>query len=243
MSFNILKFGTNTKKISHQVKDEINVINQDTTISSSFPDLKKEKNNVISLKKQIRILEKNKNSELKEIKIKSLIEKYESAKENLNILLNLNSPNIDEIDPLCSFEEIQQKLKLRKEFSEIINDKYKFNNPSPIQSCVIPLLLNNKNVIASSETGSGKTLSYLIPIIHRSLMNRINKEDCKSIIVLPTKELCKQIFNEAIIFSNYYTNNKIKIKIIKKSTLNSINSDLDTFFSKNDILVIIFFIN
>ena len=58
---------------------------------------------------------------------------------------------------MVSFEEIQKKCKLRKKFlDELINKQYKFKNPSPIQSIVIPLLLKYKNVVASSETGSGK---------------------------------------------------------------------------------------
>ena len=54
---------------------------------------------------------------------------------------------------------------------------YKYEYPTPIQSISIPLIHKNKNVIAVSETGSGKTLSYIIPCFHNALLNKLKSEN------------------------------------------------------------------
>jgi superfamily II DNA/RNA helicase len=119
---------------------------------------------------------------------------------------------------------------------------YKFTHPTPIQSTVIPILTDKKNIIASSETGSGKTLSYLIPLIHNAFLNKLKSIDTnKALIILPTKELCKQIYNETLIFANYYTKNKVKVKYINKSMIESIKTNFDNFLENNDIIVFLFF--
>lgn len=66
------------------------------------------------------------------------------------------------------------------------------NEPTPIQKQVIPNILENKNIVAESNTGTGKTLSFLIPII-----NKIYKEELDSVLILaPTRELVILIHSE-----------------------------------------------
>lgn len=62
--------------------------------------------------------------------------------------------------------------------------------PTPVQKTVIPVLLDGRNVLFQSETGTGKTLAYLIPFIEK-----INPEirDVQLIIAVPTHELASQI--------------------------------------------------
>lgn len=62
--------------------------------------------------------------------------------------------------------------------------------PTEIQEKVIPLILQNKDVIGESQTGSGKTLAYLLP-----LFERINceKRETQVVILAPTHELSIQI--------------------------------------------------
>ena len=119
-----------------------------------------------------------------------------------------------------------------------MQEKYKFSHPSPIQSCVIPILNKKQNLIASSETGSGKTMSYLIPLVHNCFLNKLKDiERNKSLIILPTKELCKQIYNEFLIFSNYYTENKLRVKYLNTSMLDSIKTNFDNFLQNNEIII------
>ncbi len=124
-----------------------------------------------------------------------------------------------------------------KFLDELINKQYKFKNPSPIQSIVIPLLLKYKNVVASSETGSGKTLSYLIPCIHNSLLRKLKETANKVLIFLPTKELAKQIYNEALIYSKFYSDNEIKVKYVNKGLIESIRKEHINFIKNNDIFI------
>ncbi len=68
-----------------------------------------------------------------------------------------------------------------------------FNEVKPIQEKIIPLILDNKNVIGQSETGSGKTHAFLLPIFQN--IEPIGKT--QAVITSPTRELAKQIFDMA----------------------------------------------
>lgn len=76
----------------------------------------------------------------------------------------------------------------------IINRGYK--TPTPIQDQVIPLLLEGKDVIASANTGTGKTAGFLIPLINNILTKKISR----ALIIAPTRELAEQIIGELDIF-------------------------------------------
>ncbi|RHZ13035.1 hypothetical protein DYB37_010214 [Aphanomyces astaci] len=71
-----------------------------------------------------------------------------------------------------------------------------FNQPTRVQVASVPAILAGGDVMLKSETGSGKTLSYCLPIVH-SLMSRkvrVNRsEGCLAMILAPTRELCVQI--------------------------------------------------
>jgi len=68
--------------------------------------------------------------------------------------------------------------------------KEKILSPTQIQVEAIPLILENKDIIASSDTGTGKTLAYLLPIIQR--IDSLNKS-LQVVILAPTYELVIQI--------------------------------------------------
>ncbi len=73
--------------------------------------------------------------------------------------------------------------------------------PTPIQDQVIPVILNGKDVIASANTGTGKTAAFLIPLIDHVMTRKINRV----LIVTPTRELAHQIQEEFKDFA-YKTN-------------------------------------
>lgn len=68
------------------------------------------------------------------------------------------------------------------------------SKPMPVQEQVIPALFAGKDVIARAQTGTGKTLAFLIP-----LMEKIdaNKKYVQALIIAPTRELAMQITTEA----------------------------------------------
>lgn len=85
-------------------------------------------------------------------------------------------------------------------FKPSINEtlqKINFNEPTPIQSKVIPLLNKKANVVGISRTGSGKTHAFLLPIL-----NNVNPEEkmLQAIIIVPTRELATQIFDNLKVF-------------------------------------------
>lgn len=65
--------------------------------------------------------------------------------------------------------------------------------PTEIQEQIIPLILNKKDVVAESETGSGKTFAYLIPAI---LNTDFELKSVQSLVLTPTHELAIQVENE-----------------------------------------------
>lgn len=77
--------------------------------------------------------------------------------------------------------------------------------PTKIQEKVIPLALENRDIIAQSETGTGKTLAYLLPIFQKI---DTNKREMQVIILSPTHELAMQIYKEINILA---TNSNIPV--------------------------------
>ena len=83
-----------------------------------------------------------------------------------------------------SFSEYRLSDNLNKSLRDL-----RFNMPTEIQSKTIPLGIEGSDILASAETGSGKTASYLIPLI-----NKISKEGKTSgLILTPTRELAQQV--------------------------------------------------
>lgn len=82
--------------------------------------------------------------------------------------------------------------------SDNINEKLlnlSITTPTPVQTKIIPQILEGKNVLFQSETGTGKTFAYLLPLIHLLENHPTGKPDKtpRIIIVAPTYELASQI--------------------------------------------------
>ena len=69
-----------------------------------------------------------------------------------------------------------------------------FVRPTPIQSAAIPPALLGRDVIATAQTGSGKTAAFLIPIVNR-LIDR-PRRTTRALVLAPTRELAAQIFED-----------------------------------------------
>ena len=65
-----------------------------------------------------------------------------------------------------------------------------FQKPTPIQEQVIPLVYKNSDIIGISQTGTGKTHAFLLPV-----MDRIDPKNnsVQAVITAPTRELATQI--------------------------------------------------
>lgn len=76
--------------------------------------------------------------------------------------------------------------------------RLEFQNPTPIQSQTIPRALENRDIVALAETGSGKTAAFLIPAIVKTLAQPQETFKQKQILILtPTRELAMQVTENA----------------------------------------------
>jgi len=79
-----------------------------------------------------------------------------------------------------------------------------FDEPTPVQEKAIPIVLSGKDLIATAQTGTGKTGAFVIPIMDQILKNNDKREGVKALILSPTRELAKQI-DEEIFAIGYHT--------------------------------------
>jgi ATP-dependent RNA helicase RhlE len=69
-----------------------------------------------------------------------------------------------------------------------------YDTPSPIQVKTIPVVLKGKDLMASAQTGTGKTASFVLPLLQRLSKGGLRREKCvRVLIVTPTRELAAQI--------------------------------------------------
>ena len=65
--------------------------------------------------------------------------------------------------------------------------------PTPVQEAAIPLVLQGRDVIGQAQTGTGKTLAFVLPMLDRI---NVKSDKLQGLIVTPTRELALQITNE-----------------------------------------------
>lgn len=85
-----------------------------------------------------------------------------------------------------------KELNIHDTLIERLSERY-ITEPTPIQILSIPYLLQGKNIMAEAETGTGKTLAFLLPIFQ----NIDLAANIQALILAPTRELAIQITQEA----------------------------------------------
>lgn len=116
-----------------------------------------------------------------------------------------NQRPIKAFDPSLFIKKVEEQV-----IAEIYNPKHTFidfpinaqlkqnivakgyEHPTPIQDQAIPVLLEGKDIIATANTGTGKTAAFLIPLIN----NVLDKKTSRVLIIAPTRELAGQIEEE-----------------------------------------------
>lgn len=99
-------------------------------------------------------------------------------------------------------------------------EKLGYKEPSPVQTNIIPKALKGESLICQSETGSGKTHSYLIPIFEKVDPNLPRTQ---SIIICPSRELARQVFDFAKELCKFFP--KHKVRLFTSDTQKSDNTD------------------
>ncbi len=97
-------------------------------------------------------------------------------------------------------------------------EKLGYKEPSPVQGRVIPKALKGDSILCQSETGSGKTHSYLVPIIDRL---DLSLSRLQSIVICPSRELARQVYDFAFAFTRFFP--KLKVRLFTSSEEKSEN--------------------
>ncbi len=90
---------------------------------------------------------------------------------------------------MTSFTELPLSSALQQRLATA-----QFINPTPIQEQAIPCALDGKDVLATAQTGTGKTLAFLIPVIE--MLQREPSQKVRVLVLLPTRELAIQVSEE-----------------------------------------------
>ncbi len=99
-----------------------------------------------------------------------------------------------------SFDIFNLSLELSKSLEQ---NNYK--TPTPIQTKVIPLVKTKQDIMAQAKTGSGKTASFVIPILESLKENKTQKKaKIKVLVLAPTRELTLQIAQTFSDLSQYF---------------------------------------
>lgn len=97
-----------------------------------------------------------------------------------------------------TFKELNLHASLLKAIDEM-----KYVSPTPIQQQAIPLILNGKDVLGCAQTGTGKTASYVLPILQQLYTNKTSTKAPQCLIMAPTRELVLQISETITAYTKY----------------------------------------
>ena len=107
-----------------------------------------------------------------------------------------------------------QNLKLNEDILKAVND-LGYTNPTPIQEKAIPIALLKRDIIGVAKSGTGKSCAFLIPILEDLTKEKDNSKDKNSVlralILVPTRELAKQIVNAIDDYSKYLDIKRVAI--------------------------------
>ena len=100
-------------------------------------------------------------------------------------------------------------LGLNKRVIQAI-EKENYVNPTPIQEKVIPVMLEGRDIVGTAQTGTGKTAAFVLPLLHRieEEGRRAKPRTCTNLIIVPTRELATQIFQNVAIYGKFIPHSK-----------------------------------
>lgn len=79
-----------------------------------------------------------------------------------------------------------------------------YTKPTPIQETAIPKIIEGCDLLASAETGSGKTAAFILPTLQKlSYPSKVKGDGPRAVILVPTRELAMQVATQAVKYSKY----------------------------------------
>lgn len=95
-----------------------------------------------------------------------------------------------------------ENLGLSEPLLKAVNEKG-YSAPSPIQKEAIPAILTRADLIACAQTGTGKTASFVLPILQLLADKRARPKAPRALILTPTRELAAQIHEGILAYGKY----------------------------------------
>jgi superfamily II DNA/RNA helicase len=86
-----------------------------------------------------------------------------------------------------------------------------YTTPTPIQAAAIPIAVTGRDVLGIAQTGTGKTASFVLPMITRLETGRARARMPRSLILAPTRELAAQVAQS---FEKYGINHKLDLALL-----------------------------
>ncbi|GJP34877.1 hypothetical protein CLOM_g19359 [Closterium sp. NIES-68] len=114
--------------------------------------------------------------------------------------------------PLESFQELADKFNCRRRLLRNLQEMG-FEEPTPIQRQVVPLLLKRQECFACAPTGSGKTVAFLLPIVMG--LKTHSPDAIRAVILVPTRELALQISRA---LKQLAAGTKLRARLLTKAT-------------------------
>lgn len=109
-------------------------------------------------------------------------------------------------------------------------NKKGYTQPSPIQQKAIPLILERKDVLASAQTGTGKTAGFVLPILQiLSESAPLSRRPIRSLVLTPTRELAAQVYENVKEYSEFvdFRSTVIFGGVNQKPQVNTIRNGVD----------------
>lgn len=96
-------------------------------------------------------------------------------------------------------------LGLSAKLNRAVSDKG-YSAPTPIQSQAIPLILQGRDIMGGSQTGSGKTAGFTLPVLQRLMDGGIpgkKRRPIRALVLAPTRELAAQVAESVVDYGRY----------------------------------------
>ena len=122
-----------------------------------------------------------------------------------------------------------QELNINKPLLNAIADMG-FSQPTPIQEKVFPIIMSGRDVVGIAQTGTGKTLAYLLPLLRQLPFSE--QRQPRILIMVPTRELVLQVVEEARKLAAYMS---VRIDGVYGGT--NINTQSERIYQGVDLLV------
>jgi len=211
VSFNKKRFSIDAAKFGLTKSDIVTKTDSNTVQLPSFPSIKAQLQNEVAKDKDAaqndleneditllgNIKSTRKKKEKKKLK-KTKTKAMEIYQEKINQFRNsykISTNGTDIPDPFNDWDV----LKERYQVSDTVLENIKhggFTTPTPVQMQAIPVMLESREVLSCAPTGSGKTVAFLLPLIHH--LKEPRKGGYRAVVVVPTRELALQINRECV---------------------------------------------